>query len=518
MKKLVLLIALLFAMPAQAEDWREVETAHFKVVSSDDERSLVRFAEQLEAFHNLLRLATGLNEGNRPVVKVRVYLVPDVGVVRRLTTRTDEGLAGFYRARNEGPIALVPLSGGNTGLSPQVVLFHEYAHHFMMQYTPVAYPSWYVEGFAEIASTASFERQGAITFGKAASHRQRSLTGSRYPVTRLLDGSYLTEPDFDLSYGEAWLLAHYLTFSDTRRGQLRAYLNAINNGRSPAEAASAAFGDVAAVQREVSIYLAGGSFTYRAVPMATSGATGPVRLLGPAESALIYKSVEIDFRTQLPDRRSGEGPEVEAANADFESRLAEANARRAIWLAELEAVASQFAEDPAGWRLLADAQCMSEQFAACLAAANQVLALAPGDVRGSVRKAEAQLGLAKDLPDAERRASVEAARVLIAEASGASPGDPLPMLLYYRSYLTERRMPPEAAIERLRLAVLTIPQMAAPRLMLGQELIGRQRLDEARAVLRRLAYDPHESSGRARARTMLESIAATQAAEPPATN
>lgn len=66
----------------------------------------------------------------------------------------------------------------------------------MLQYSPAAYPPWFVEGFAEIASTASFERKDAITYGKPASHRQYELQqGNWIPIERLIDGSYLIMPE-----------------------------------------------------------------------------------------------------------------------------------------------------------------------------------------------------------------------------------------------------------------------------------------------------------------------------------
>ena len=43
-----------------------------------------------------------------------------------------------------------------------VILFHEYVHHFMLQHFSVAYPAWFVEGYAELFSNTRFERDGTI--------------------------------------------------------------------------------------------------------------------------------------------------------------------------------------------------------------------------------------------------------------------------------------------------------------------------------------------------------------------
>lgn len=45
-----------------------------------------------------------------------------------------------------------------------LTLLHEYVLHFMFQDTRAAYPAWYVEGFAEYLSTATFA-EGAMSVG-----------------------------------------------------------------------------------------------------------------------------------------------------------------------------------------------------------------------------------------------------------------------------------------------------------------------------------------------------------------
>lgn len=116
MRLLAALLLLMWSAPALAE-WREAETAHFKIVSSGDERSLIRFAQRLESFHSLLKLATGVNDANRRVVKVRVFLVPSIGDVRRILDAPNSGVGGFYRPQDDGAIAVVPRNTGEGAFS-----------------------------------------------------------------------------------------------------------------------------------------------------------------------------------------------------------------------------------------------------------------------------------------------------------------------------------------------------------------------------------------------------------------
>ncbi len=518
MRIVLALLTVLWSGTALAAEWREAETQHFRIVSSGEEKDLRKFAERLEYFHTLLRMATGTSETSQRIVKVRVFLVPAIGDVKRLIGDSNSDVAGFYNPGNAGALAVVPRSTGDGTFTGQVILFHEYAHHFMLQYAPAAYPSWYVEGFAEIAATASFERKGAITYGKPASHRQYELEGGRYPVTAMIDGTYLKDRGTGRgwSYGDAWLVTHYLTFSDTRRGQLRGYLNAINAGKSPSAAAQV-FGNLTDLQREIGIYLNGRSFPYRAVPIAPE-AIGEValRTLGPAESALIDYTIELERQTSLPTAPPVPDPGNPAAadkpkdgadpRDDFEQRLAKATQRRAEWLTKLDAIANRHAADHAGWQLLARAQCASEAFAACAAAADRALALHPADASAVSSKAEAAIALALKLPPDERAPLVYAEQARLLKAIASEPDNPLPLIAFYNSFSALGRGADADGLNALATAVLLVPQEEDLRINLAREYFARGRLNDARVLLGPLAYSAHNSSAAALAQAILEAI------------
>jgi hypothetical protein len=508
MRRILGALLLFTAQPALAANWKEAETTHFRIYSSGDEAGLKKFAERLEYFHGLLRLATGASDAGRPLVKVRIYLVPTVNDVKRFSTNSNPNTGGFYRVGNDGAIAVVPRLTDGGSLTGEATLYHEYAHHYMMQYTPAAYPAWYVEGFAEIASTASFERKGAITFGKAAQHRQYELdSGMSYPVPGLLDGSYLNDEEKGRrwSYGDAWLVSHYLTFTDKRRGQFRDYLNAVNAGKPMAEAAKV-FGDLGELDGEVRRYLANRKFPYRAVPI-EAGKVGPVTVsqLDPAQDALIEYRLDFKGKISLPSKDEADEND---GKEDFDERLAKAKRERDEWMARLEAIATKYSDYPAGWLLLADARCTIQQYQACAVAADRALALAPSSQRGLVRKAQALLGLARDLSADKRKASVEQARDMLLDANAADPNDPLAFEYFYRSYAVLGQRPDADGMLALATVVDLVPQMASSRLTLAQEYMQRSKWIEARKTLRPLAYSPHQSSATRLARKWLDQVEA----------
>ena len=164
--------------------WKEAESDHFLIYSDGDEKYLTKLSGRLEAIHYLLKIATNMKEpADGRVVKVKVYAVGDIADVARLIGDPNSSAAGYYDAQLAGPLSVIPRNSGTDGsFSGELILFHEYAHHFTLQYQAVAYPAWYIEGFAELAGTASFERPGVITYGKAAKHREDEFRYTRrYP-------------------------------------------------------------------------------------------------------------------------------------------------------------------------------------------------------------------------------------------------------------------------------------------------------------------------------------------------
>src|SRR3712207_3311188 len=137
--------SLLATAPAWAE-WRKAESANFIVYSQSSEAKVREQAALLEDYHQFLRLLTGVTEPPAPN-KLKVYLVRGVAQLRQVRN-VATGVAGFYTANPAGIAAFADDRAGGWG-DREDVLFHEIAHHFMLQYRPNAYPAWFIEGFAE---------------------------------------------------------------------------------------------------------------------------------------------------------------------------------------------------------------------------------------------------------------------------------------------------------------------------------------------------------------------------------
>lgn len=519
----------LAALPSRAQDqaitvtgqaqskWKEAESDHFKIYSDGDEKSLARLSGRLEAIHYLLKIATNMREpDDANIVKVKVYSVASVADVQRLLGDPSAGAAGYYDPQLAGPISVIPRDAGNSGtFSGELVLFHEYAHHFMLQYQAAAYPAWYVEGFAELISTASFEREGAITYGKPARHREGELRYTRrYPAAKMVDGRYLDESRDaeNWDYGDAWAVTHYLTFSEKRKGQLKAYLNAINAGQTYAEAAKI-FGDVNDLTREVGIYVDSGSYPYKTPPLPPEVIKAPViRPISMAEADFIDDRITMERLARISSKEEYEAwvkvlaETKNPVKKDFDTYFGEKTASRDKWMQKLRIKTAAYATDSLAWTVQAHAECMAKDFAACQITSDKALALQPDNWEAMLRKGQALLGLAGTAADADKKIAFKDARTWLLKANAANPPAHEPLYFYHQSFGAEGKRAPEIAVAGLAQVVDTIPQIDAPRLTLGSELMARNRLAEARRTLRPLAYSPHESVEQKRALALLKLI------------
>jgi hypothetical protein len=493
------LAALLAPAAAQAE-WRKYETAHFQVYSQESEKEATRLAEGLEKIDGLMRLATSLKPDTKPV-KVRIYQVGSEDEVERALGEKDSGVAGFYNNNIFGPFAVTPrhTSSGDNLFTAELVLHHEYAHHFMLQYFPAIYPGWYVEGFAELIGSSTIMPDGRVAYGMPARHRGDAISSDWVSLEELLTKSPEQIQNFDL-YGQGWAMTHFFTFSKTRAPQMRAYLGLLHTGKSSAEAAKTAFGDLAALNREAHLYLLGGNFAYKPVevPLAKP-LVQKVEAVDPSEAALI--------------------PEIIAFRDDDLAELRKDSARvrqyklREENIARIRAKAALYPNAPFALHMLATTEYVAGNCPAAEAAADRLLAIQPGHIRGMVMKSLCLAKRAGSLSGPAQAAQAQQARALALKANRADPDDALPLLAFYESFHSAGLKAPPAAVEALADASATLPHDTRIRLLLVDELAGQHHWAAAIQWLMPIANDTHPSPRREAARVQLARLQAELAKE-----
>ncbi|HEX8224916.1 MAG TPA: hypothetical protein VF605_13940 [Allosphingosinicella sp.] len=498
-------LALLACLPAAAKaEWRAAETRHFTFYSESGDRELEKLAARLESYDKLMRMATGSSDDAEPV-KVRIYEVDSTDDVERALGLTNSGVAGFYDSNLLGPFAVTPRKtgsgyhfAGEQYFTPALVLHHEYAHHFMLQYFPSVYPSWYVEGFAELIGSSKVLADGKIGYGMPARHRGNEIAARWVDVAELL-----VKPPHKLRYldlyGQGWALTHFLTFSTERSPQMRAYLLALRAGKPPEEAARA-FGDLKALNRDARRYVTTGVFGYRAVPVEIkTPAIERVRALSPGEAAMVPMVIALRDDELTLYRKAGD--------REHEAKLRAANLER------IRERARRFATDPFALYLLAASEYTAGNYPASEAAADRLLALQPRHSRAMALKSLNMARAAAALDGPGRTAKAAEARVLAGKANKADPDDTLPLLAFYESFRLAGEKPSKHAVDALAAVVAAQPADTRARQLLVDQLAAERRWGLAIAALLPIANSPHESPRRAAAREQLAKLEAELAKE-----
>lgn len=148
-----------WASSAHAE-WLKAETKHFIIYGDTSEREMRAYAEKVERFDSFLRTYYPA-QSEYEIPRLEIYLANGRRDMLRAEPRIGPSVGGFY-SPNSGRIHAVVNTESSRG---DLTLFHEYGHHFMYQMMTNAYPSWFVEGFAEYYSTADV-RPDRIQFGR----------------------------------------------------------------------------------------------------------------------------------------------------------------------------------------------------------------------------------------------------------------------------------------------------------------------------------------------------------------
>jgi tetratricopeptide (TPR) repeat protein len=489
--------AALWASSASAQ-WRAYQTPHFVIYSEAELARVDELATRLESYDKLMRMATGTDEDDP--VKVRIYEVEDMDAVEHALGETDSGIAGFYDSNSLGPYLVTPRKTTNSVryFTPELVLQHEYAHHFMLQYFPAIYPGWYVEGFAELVGSSMPMADGRIGYGMPAKHRGNQILNDWVPLQELMTKEKVVNLD---TYGEGWAVTHFLTFDKDRSKQLRAYLAALGAGKSRADAATV-FGDLGKLNSDARRYVGAGSFPYKPVKVEISL---PVlkgsRALSAAEAELIPEVIA--FRDD--DLKAIRSSSVRAR----EERLRLANLKR------IRDIVARYPNDPAALHLLAVAERTSGNRTEALAAANRLVAVDPAHRGGMVEKSLALSATVATLSGAAKAAAVRDARALAVRANKADPNDPLPLLAYYQSFNLAGEQPTDTAVQGLMQAVQSLPSDTIARQLLVDRFAADRNWQAAIAVLQPIANSPHDSPQRTAAREQMERLQAKLAGTPP---
>ncbi len=247
-------VAMSFAPPpawAQgAGRWVRFESPNFICFTAGDESRARQEMVELERFHALL--ASLMPRSERSPLKLKVYVASGNQQFERSNPGMGKTIAGYYDSSAEQIRAVTApdrayerqrnMKRNIRAMDARVVLFHEYAHHFLRANSRRTYPRWYNEGFAEFVSTAVFDKDATLV-GMFTSDRAIWLTiGDWLDIDKFLVGGPFDREDTSMFYAQAWLATHYLFVKPERAAGFDRYCIALQGGGDPLESFEPAFG------------------------------------------------------------------------------------------------------------------------------------------------------------------------------------------------------------------------------------------------------------------------------------
>lgn len=493
--------ALTTAAPAHAE-WLKAETEHFIIYGDWSEASIRRYAQRIERYDALLRTYYPITTDHQ-IPKLEIYLANGGRDMNRVSPGISGSVAGFYSPNNGRIYAVV----NTNAMSGDVVMFHEYAHHFMFQMGANAYPSWFVEGFAEYYATADV-KEGELELGRHHPGRMNALNIGFNSWAKMEDVltwriSRSGRAPIFLYYAQSWAMAHYFLSSPERTRMLGQYLNAVKSGQPSVAAMQAATGRTPnQLQDDIWRYMSG-RITLLTPQIELPVPDVTVTRLSRTESDAIWLDIRLDTTPVTVEKFDNDGQrEVRASEiAKYEREQAE---ERAELIRSSMTLAQRLGDDRIGLLLAARAHRINQR--PDLALETLLPKLDDTSTDGDMLRvaAEALLDQAKAETDPQAAAALRRrASGFLARAMDATPLD-------FRVYVglndTRRgqaRYPTDNDISTLEVANALAPQSFEVRLRLGEAYIARTLYAQAIQTLTPVSNSPHRSAYTRRAREMI---------------
>jgi len=201
---------LVASSPLHAQDWLEVSTDRYTVVSQLNERTTLRWAREFDQFLQALRGLMPTNESLLP--PLTVVLFERDGGFSPYRIRTDTGVVGgnsgvFINYSTWSVLGMPGVRGSSTDNS---TIYHE-AVHWHMSADPSRSPLWFSEGIAGVFQTFEAER-GMARWGRTIPDSISFLLAvGLQPFEEFIEVSQSEALHANRTYySQAWLFVHYL--------------------------------------------------------------------------------------------------------------------------------------------------------------------------------------------------------------------------------------------------------------------------------------------------------------------
>lgn len=220
-----------------ASPWLKAQSDHFIFYSEASEDITREYLGALEAYHHYLGLFLPGTKKEANDTPFTVYFLNSSSDFKKIWPEAASNVAGFVTYCEDGMFAVSSLERNRidknsdlfkrTANSSLIVLFHEYAHEFMLRYAGASFPKWFVEGFAEYYSTMRFNPNGEVLIGVPDSERVWSLSQFKSDYSAIIQENLNINSSQQSAevYAQYWILTHYLLSSPQLADKLNQYFS-----------------------------------------------------------------------------------------------------------------------------------------------------------------------------------------------------------------------------------------------------------------------------------------------------
>lgn len=250
----------------KAENWLEISSPHFTVVTNANEKTGRRIADQFERMRSLFHvmLPKLSNESDSSIIVLAIKDEKDFRALepQAYLAKGQLKLGGLFLRVPDKNYVLMRVDA--EGDHPYEVIYHEYTH-FILSRDAEWLPLWLNEGLAEFYENTDL-RDKDVALGQPSLANIQWLRENRLlPLATLftVDTSspyYHEENKGSIFYAESWALTHYLQVKDFegKTKRLTDYASLLEKKVDPVTAATRAFGDLPKLQSNLEQYIHSG--------------------------------------------------------------------------------------------------------------------------------------------------------------------------------------------------------------------------------------------------------------------
>jgi tetratricopeptide (TPR) repeat protein len=274
LRRVLILFALVaasrgLATASSADQWVEVASDHFTVVTDSNEKQARHILDQFERMRWMFQTSfPNLNvDPASPIVVVAAKNQKTFDALEPAPylAKGQLKLAGYFMKAPDKNYILLRLDAEEEQ-NPYATVYHEYTH---LQFSPISEytPLWLQEGLAEFFQNTTI-RNKDVRIGEPSRDDLIYLQQNRLiplPVLFKVDANspyYHQEQKGSVFYAESWALTHFLEMADHEKNthRIQDYVSLMSGHEDPVAAAQKVFGDLKQLQSALESYTHASSY------------------------------------------------------------------------------------------------------------------------------------------------------------------------------------------------------------------------------------------------------------------